>query len=402
MNKCHRLEGIHFDIRGPVVCEAKRLEKQGIPVLYLNIGNPAKFGLEAPSFLLDELKANLTESQAYCDAKGIPQARYAIAESISMHGTNISMDDIYIGNGVSELIEMTLLALLNPGDEVLIPSPDYPLWTGAVQLASGKAVHYLCDERSAWMPDVSDIKRKITSKTKAIVLINPNNPTGAVYTADILQQIVALARENHLIILADEVYNRLVLEGYQHISIASIAGQDVPVVTYDGLSKSHQLCGWRIAWAAFSGMRQEYSSFIDGFNMLATMRVCANALVQTIIPAALADRKSYKPLLCPGGRFYERLKAVSDEINKSSNISCVPANHSFYVFPKINSNRVKIINDEQFCMDLLRDKHIVLTPGSGFQWPHSDHFRIVCLPEVSVLRKAVQDIDEFLSDYHQL
>lgn len=396
--KSRRMRGIEFNLLGPLNKEAMRLEAEGTPVLYLNLGNPAHFGISAPDYILETMRSEIDSTQPYCPAEGLLSARKAIARYAMTQGVpGVYPKDIYIGNGVSELIEIAMLALLNPGDEVLIPAPDYPLWMGAIQLAEGKPVHYLCDEQADWMPSMEDMRRKVTAKTRAIVLVNPNNPTGAVYPRELVQQVVELAKEKGLMIFSDEIYDRLVMDGIAHTPTAAVAGADVFTVTFSGLSKSHCLCGWRVAWMVMSGPAAEYSGFLEGVDMLASMRICANVPAQTVIPHALEDKTSFLPLLQPGGRYYEQRRAVVEEIDKIDGLSCVPSRHSFYVFPKIDLEKFRLENDMEFCMEVLKKKHIMLSDGSGFHWPGADHFRIVYLPEEARLRKAVRDIGDYLN-----
>lgn len=401
--KSDKLHGVCYDVRGPVLDEAKEMEQRGETILHLNIGNPAPFGFRAPQIVLDSMEEALKNpmSQGYSDSKGILEAREEILKYHREKGLpNVSLDHIYIGNGVSEMISLSLQALLNNGDEILIPAPDYPLWTAAAKLAGGNPVHYICDESSGWYPDIKDMEKKITSKTKGIVVINPNNPTGALYPKEILEQIVALARKHELMIFADEIYDRLVLDGKKHISIASLA-PDLFVVTFNGLSKSHRIAGFRSGWMILSGDLSKAKGYIEGVNMLSSMRLCANVPAQHVIAPALRNRPEVDELLLPGGRIYEQRKVICDAIADIDGLSAVTPEAAFYIFPKIDAKRFHILDDEKFALDFLREKHVLLVHGRGFNWGEPDHFRIVYLPEVSVLNECMTKMKEFLADYLQ-
>lgn len=401
--KSDKLHGVCYDVRGPVLDEAKEMEQRGETILHLNIGNPAPFGFRAPQIVLDSMEEALKNpmSQGYSDSKGILEAREEILKYHTEKGLpNVSLDHIYIGNGVSEMISLSLQALLNNGDEILIPAPDYPLWTAAAKLAGGNPVHYICDESSGWYPDIKDMEKKITSKTKGIVVINPNNPTGALYPKEILEQIVALARKYELMIFADEIYDRLVLDGKKHISIASLA-PDLFVVTFNGLSKSHRIAGFRSGWMILSGDLSKAKGYIEGVNMLSSMRLCANVPAQHVIAPALRNRPEVDELLLPGGRIYEQRKVICDAIAEIDGLSAVTPEAAFYIFPKIDAKRFHILDDEKFALDFLREKHVLLVHGRGFNWGEPDHFRIVYLPEVSVLNECMTKMKEFLADYLQ-
>ena len=401
--KSDKLHGVCYDVRGPVLDEAKEMEQRGETILHLNIGNPAPFGFRAPQIVLDSMEEALKNpmSQGYSDSKGILEAREEILKYHREKGLpNVSLDHIYIGNGVSEMISLSLQALLNNGDEILIPAPDYPLWTAAAKLAGGNPVHYICDESSGWYPDIKDMEKKITSKTKGIVVINPNNPTGALYPKEILEQIVALARKYELMIFADEIYDRLVLDGKKHISIASLA-PDLFVVTFNGLSKSHRIAGFRSGWMILSGDLSKAKGYIEGVNMLSSMRLCANVPAQHVIAPALRNRPEVDELLLPGGRIYEQRKVICDAIAEIDGLSAVTPEAAFYIFPKIDAKRFHILDDEKFALDFLREKHVLLVHGRGFNWGEPDHFRIVYLPEVSVLNECMTKMKEFLADYLQ-
>ena len=400
-SKSNKLDNVLYDVRGPVVDEAARMEEEGTQVLKLNIGNPAPFGFQAPDEVIYDMRRQLTKCEGYSDSKGLFSARKAIMQYAQLkHIPNVTMDGIYTGNGVSELINLSMSALLNSGDEVLIPSPDYPLWTACVTLAGGTAVHYLCDEQSDWYPDIADIRRKVTPKTKAIVLINPNNPTGALYPKEVLLEIVKVARENQLIIFSDEIYDRLVMDGEEHISIASLA-PDLFCVTFSGLSKSHMIAGYRVGWMILSGNKRIAKDYIDGINMLTNMRLCSNVPAQSIVQTALGGYQSVKNYIVPGGRLYEQREYVYKALNDIPGITAVKPKAAFYIFPKIDIKRFGIVDDAQFALDLLREKKILLINGRGFNWHEPDHFRVVYLPRVEVLEDAMGKLADFLSYYHQ-
>lgn len=399
--KSTKLDNVLYDVRGPVVDEAARMESEGTQVLKLNIGNPAPFGFRTPDEVIYDMRSQLTECEGYSDSKGLFSARKAIMQYAQIKNIpNVSIDDIYTGNGVSELINLSMSALLNFGDEVLIPSPDYPLWTACVTLAGGKAVHYICDEQSDWYPDLDDIRRKVTSRTKAIVIINPNNPTGALYPKEVLEQIVQIARENQLIIFSDEIYDRLVFDEEEHISIASLA-PDLFCVTYSGLSKSHMIAGFRIGWMILSGNKSIAKDYIQGINMLTNMRLCSNVPAQSIVQTALGGYQSVKTYTVPGGRLYEQREFIYKTLNDIPGISAVKPKAAFYIFPKIDIKRFNITDDEQFALDLLREKKILIINGRGFNWKEPDHFRVVYLPRVEDLENATAKIKEFLACYRQ-
>lgn len=399
--KSKKLENVCYDIRGVVMDEATKMQNQGIDILKLNIGNPAVFNFKAPNKIINCIRKNVTNAEGYSDAKGIEVARKSIVEYCAKKGIkNITSNDIYIGNGVSELIVMSMQGLLNPGDEVLIPMPDYPLWTAAVNLSGGNAVHYICDEQSDWYPDISDIRRKITNKTKGIVIINPNNPTGALYPKEILENILKIAKENNLIIFSDEIYDRLVLDDLEHISIASLDSEAL-VITFNGLSKSHMVAGFRAGWMCISGNKSNAKGYIEGLNLLSSMRLCSNVPSQYVISEALKDTESTKQLLVPGGRIYEQREFIYNELNSIPGITAVKPKAAFYIFPKIDIKKFNITDDEKFVLDLLKEKKILLVHGRGFNWNKPDHFRLVYLPEVSELKKAVFDIKSFLENYKQ-
>lgn len=399
--KSSKLDNVLYDVRGPVVDEAARMEEAGTRILKLNIGNPAPFGFHTPDEVIYDMRRQLTECEGYSPAQGLFSARKAIMQYAQLKKIpNVSMEDIYTGNGVSELINLSMSALLDDGDEILIPSPDYPLWTACATLAGGKAVHYICDEQSDWYPDMDDIKRKITNRTKAIVIINPNNPTGALYPKEVLQQIVDIAREHQLIIFSDEIYDRLVMDGEQHISIASLA-PDLFCITYSGLSKSHMIAGFRIGWMILSGNKNIARDYIEGLRMLSNMRLCSNVPAQSIVQTALGGHQSVESYILPGGRVYEQREFIYKALTDIPGISAVKPKAAFYIFPKIDVKKFNITDDEKFALDLLRDKKILLIHGGGFNWQQPDHFRVVYLPRIEVLKESVEKIADFFSYYHQ-
>lgn len=397
-DKSMKLEHVAYDIRGPVLEEADRMRANGEKILRLNTGNPAAFGFEAPDEVIRDLITNARESEGYSDSKGIFSARKAVMQYYQLQNIHVDMDDIYIVNGVSEGISMSMQALLDNDDEVLVPMPDYPLWTACVSLAGGNAVHYICDEEANWYPDIDDIKSKITSKTKAIVLINPNNPTGAVYPREILQEIVDIARQNDLIIFSDEVYDRLVMDGMEHIPIASIA-EDIFTVILSGLSKSHRICGFRVGWMVLSGPRQHVKGYIEGLNMLANMRLCSNVLAQQVIQTSLGGQQSIDSMMLPGGRIYEQRNYIHKAINEIPGLSAVKPNAGLYLFPKIDTDMYRIDNDEEFVLNFLKQEKVLLTHGRGFNMNTADHFRIVYLPRVDELTELQEKMARFLSQY---
>lgn len=399
--KSNKLNGVSYDVRGPVLEEADRMHEEGIRILKLNTGNPAPFGFDAPNEVIRDMITNVRNSEGYSDSKGIFSARKAIEQYCQVKGfPNVTINDIYTGNGVSELISMCMQGLLNNGDEVLVPMPDYPLWTASISLAGGNPVHYICDEQAEWYPDIDDIKSKVTTNTKAIVLINPNNPTGALYPKEILEQIVEIARQNELIIFSDEIYDRLVMDGLTHIPIATLA-PDLFVVTLNGLSKSHRVAGFRCGWMVLSGNKKHVKGYIEGLNMLASMRLCSNVLSQQIIQTALGGYQSVDDLLLPGGRIYEQREYIYNAINDIPGLSAVKPKAAFYIFPKIDTARFNIYDDEKFVLDFLHEHHILLVHGGGFNWTQPDHFRIVYLPKMEDLKFTTSKMREFLSTYKQ-
>ena len=399
IKKSSKLDNVCYDIRGPVLAHAKQMEDEGHRIIKLNIGNLAPFGFEAPEEIVQDMIRNLPESSGYSDSKGVFSARKAI-----MHYTQekkiaaVHVDDIYLGNGASEMIVMSMQALLNAGDEVLIPTPDYPLWTAAATLGGGTARHYVCDEASGWLPDLADVRRKITPQTRAIVVINPNNPTGALYPPELLQEIVEIARVNNLIIFADEIYDKVLYDGAQHASIASLA-DDVLFVTFNGLSKNYRACGFRAGWMIVSGAKSHAADYVEGLNMLASMRLCSNVPGQYAIQTALGGYQSIKDLVAPGGRLARQRDLAWELITGIPGVSCVKPKAAMYLFPRLDPKVYPIRDDEQFILQLLQQERVLLVQGSGFNWPSPDHFRLVFLPHEDDLRDAVGRIARFLENY---
>ncbi|WEG73873.1 pyridoxal phosphate-dependent aminotransferase [Vagococcus intermedius] len=399
--KSRKLDNVSYDVRGPVLEEADRMIEEGINILKLNTGNPAPFGFDAPNEIVRDLIMNVRESEGYSDSRGIFSARKAIEQYCQLRGfPNVTINDIYTGNGVSELITMSMQGLLNNGDEVLIPMPDYPLWTASVSLSGGTPVHYICDEQAEWNPDLDDIRKKVTSKTKAIVIINPNNPTGALYPREILEGIAEIAREHNLIIYADEIYDRLVMDGLEHIPMATVA-PDLFVVSFNGLSKSHRVAGFRCGWMVLSGDKRYVKDYIEGLNMLASMRLCSNVLSQQVIQTALGGYQSSDELLLPGGRIYEQREFITKALNDIPGITAVKPKAAFYIFPKIDVKKFNIKNDEQFILDFLHKHHTLMVHGGGFNWNQPDHFRVVYLPKIEDLQEMTTNMADFLSTYQQ-
>lgn len=399
--KSTKLDNICYDIRGPVMDEANKMIAQGEKIIKLNIGNPAPFGFEAPEAIIDKMSENLTLTEGYSDSKGLFSAREAILSYCKKKNMpNVTINDIYTGNGVSELITLSMQGLLNNGDEVLVPSPDYPLWTASVTLAGGTAVHYICDEQSEWFPDIEDMKRKITDKTKAIVVINPNNPTGALYSKEVLQQIVELAREHELILFADEIYDRLVMDGEEHVALSSLA-PDLLTVSFNGLSKSHLIAGYRCGWMCLCGDKSKAKGYIEGINLLSSMRLCSNVPAQSLIPTALANLEDASEMVAPGGRIYEQREYIYNAIQDIPGLSAYKPKAAFYIFPKLDIKKFNITNDEQFSLDLLKEKKILITHGGGFHWETPDHFRIVYLPCIDDLKNSMDAMKDFLATYKQ-
>lgn len=399
--KSSKLDNVCYDIRGPVMDEANRMIAAGEKIVKLNIGNPAPFGFRAPDAVIKSMSENLTNTEGYSDSKGLISARKAIVEYCrSKNMPDVSVDDVYTGNGVSELITLCMQGLLNSGDEVLVPSPDYPLWTASITLAGGVAVHYICDEQNEWYPDIEDMKSKITEKTKAIVVINPNNPTGALYPKEILLQIVEMARQHGLILFADEIYDRLVMDGLEHIALASLA-PDLLTVSFNGLSKSHLLAGYRCGWMCLCGDKSKAKGYIEGINLLSSMRLCSNVPAQSLIPTALENLEDAKKMLLPGGRIYEQREYIYNAIADIPGLSVVKPKAAFYMFPYMDIEKFHIVDDERFVLDFLKEKKILFTHGGGFHWTKPDHFRIVYLPCVDDLSIAAESLKDFLHDYKQ-
>lgn len=396
LKKSSKLDNVCYDIRGPVMDEALRMEANGIDIIKLNIGNPAPFGLKAPDEVVVDMIYNLRSSEGYSNSKGLFSARKAIMQYCQLRGIpNVGIEDIYTGNGVSELITMSMQGMIDTGDEVLVPMPDYPLWTASVVLAGGKAVHYRCDEANNWYPDIEDIKAKITPNTKGIVVINPNNPTGALYSKEILGEIAEIARKNDLVLMADEIYDRLVMDGKQHTPLASLA-PDLLTLCFNGLSKSHRVAGFRCGWLCLAGDKTRAKDFIDGINLLSSMRLCSNVPGQSIIQTSIGGYQSSNELIVPGGLVYEQRNFVYNALNSIPGISAVKPEAAFYIFPKIDTKMYKVDDDQQFAFDFLREKKVLITCGTGFNWDKPDHFRIVYLPRVEILEDAMNRLEDFL------
>ena len=399
VSQSDKLATVVYDIRGPVLKRAMQLEAAGHRILKLHIGNPAPFGFEAPPEILQDVIANLPQAHGYSDSKGVLPARRAVVQHYEDRGfAGIDVEDVFLGNGVSELITMSLQALLNNGDEVLIPAPDYPLWTASVALAGGKPVHYLCAEQDGWMPDLADIEAKITPRTRGLVIINPNNPTGAVYSQQLLQGLVELARRHELVLFADEIYDKILYDGHQHISVAPLA-PDVLCLTYSGLSKAYRVCGFRSGWLLITGPKDNARSYIDGLETLANMRLCPNVPAQYAIQAALGGRQSINELIMPGGRLREQRDRAVKLLNDIPGVTCVEPKGALYVFPRLDPEVYPIEDDERFVLDLLEQQKLLVMQGTGFNWPHTDHFRIVTLQYADDLEDAITRIGDHLSTY---
>ena len=399
--KSNKLDEVCYDIRGPVLKEANRLEEEGHKVFKLNIGNPAPWGFEAPEEILRDVIHNIPASQGYSESKGLYSARKAVMQYCQQIGiADVDIEDIYIGNGVSELVVMALQGLINDGDEVLVPAPDFPLWSAAVNLCGGRPVHYICDEGSGWQPDLDDIRAKLTPQTKAMVVINPNNPTGAVYEEAMLKELVQIAREHDLVVMADEIYDKIIYDDAQYIPLASLA-PDLLCLTLSGLSKSYRVAGFRTGWMIVSGAKNRAYDYIEGLDILASMRLCSNVPTQHAIQTALGGYQSINELTQPGGRLYEQRNLAWEMLNSINGITCVKPKGALYLFPKIDTKKFNISNDEQFVLDLLLKEKVLVVQGTGFNWPEPDHFRIVFLPRVEELQESIQRIDKFLSGYRQ-
>ena len=401
IKKSHKLDSVCYDIRGPVHREARRLEEEGHKILKLNIGNPSPFGFDAPEEIVQDMIHNVPVSQGYSDSRGLFSGRKAVMQYCQHKGIkNVDIDDVYLGNGASELIVLSMQALINNGDEVLIPAPDYPLWTAAVSLSGGNPVHYICDEQSDWYPDIEDIKSKITAKTRGIVLINPNNPTGAVYPKEIQLSILEIAREHELVVFSDEIYDKIIYDDAVHHSTASLA-DDVLCITYNGLSKAYRVAGFRAGWMVISGNKAHASDYIEGVELLASMRLCSNVPGQHAIQTALGGYQSINELIVPGGRLYDQRDLAHQMLTDIPGISCVKPKGAMYLFAKMDQKKFHISNDEKMVLDLLLQEKILIVHGSAFNWPDTDHFRIVFLPHVDELTKALTAIGRFFSHYRQ-
>jgi alanine-synthesizing transaminase len=401
VRKSTKLANVCYDIRGPVLARAKQLEEEGHRVIKLNIGNPAPFGFEAPEEIVRDVIQNLPDASGYSDSKGLFAARKAIMHYTQQKGLRgVQLEDIYLGNGVSELIVMAMQALLNGGDEVLIPTPDYPLWTAAVSLSGGTPVHYLCDEDSGWMPDIDDIRAKITPRTRAIVVINPNNPTGALYPSSLLAEILELARTHQLIVYSDEVYDKVLFDGATHTAIASLA-DDVLCLTFGGLSKNYRACGFRAGWMIVSGEKKHAQDYIEGLTILASMRLCSNVPGQYAIQTALGGYQSIEDLVAPGGRLTRQRDLAWELLTAIPGVTCVRPQAALYLFPRLDPKVYPITDDEAFILELLETEHVLLVHGSGFNWPHPDHFRVVFLPHEDDLKEAIGRVAHFLESYRR-
>ncbi|WP_369205301.1 pyridoxal phosphate-dependent aminotransferase [Streptomyces sp. PU-14G] len=395
-----KLANVCYEIRGPVLEEAQRLEAAGNQILKLNTGNPAAFGFDCPPEILEDMLRNVGTAHGYGDAKGLLAARRAVMQHYQKQGVEVSVEDVYLGNGVSELIQMAMQALLDDGDEVLVPAPDYPLWTASVSLAGGTAVHYRCDEQSEWMPDLADVESKITDRTKALVIINPNNPTGAVYDEEMLRSLTDIARRHSLLVCSDEIYDKILYDGATHTPTTKIA-PDLLTLTFNGLSKSYRVAGYRSGWLAVCGPKTHADSYIEGLTILANMRLCANMPAQHAVAAALGGRQSIEDLVLPGGRLLEQRDAAYEMLTQIPGVTCVRPKGAIYAFPRLDPKVYKIKDDRQMVIDLLREEKIMIVHGTGFNWPEPDHFRIVNLPAADELRDAVTRIGRFLDGYGQ-
>ncbi|HIZ36577.1 MAG TPA: pyridoxal phosphate-dependent aminotransferase [Candidatus Ruania gallistercoris] len=395
-----KLKNVRYDVRGPILVEAQRLEALGHRILKLNIGNPAPFGFEAPQAIQADVIHHLPEAQGYSDSRGIFSARTAVAQYYQSHGLqDAHVEDVFIGNGVSELISMVLQTFVDDGNEILVPAPDYPLWTGAVSLSGGTPVHYLCDESNGWMPDLADIEAKITENTHALVIINPNNPTGAVYSEETVKALVDIARRHDLVLFSDEIYEKILFNGAEHHHTATYAGDDVLCLTFSGLSKAYRVCGYRAGWLMISGPKERAADFIEGLTLMANMRMCSNVPAQHAIQTALGGYQSIEEFVGPGGRFYEQAMLADRLLNEIPGVTSVRPSGALYCFPRLDPEIYPIADDQQFVIDLLRAKHILVTHGTGFNWPSPDHFRLVTLPDVEMLEEAIGRIAEFLEEY---
>ncbi|AKD96200.1 MULTISPECIES: pyridoxal phosphate-dependent aminotransferase [Rhodococcus] len=402
IDQARKLENVRYDIRGRILDKTEELEDQGHTILRLNVGNPAPFGFEAPDEIMMAMIRNLPTAQGYCDSRGLYSARTAVVQYYQTRGiTDVTVDEIYLGNGVSELITLTMQALCNPEDEILIPAPDYPLWTASVSLAGGTPVHYLTDESQGWAPDFDDLEARISPRTRGIVVINPNNPTGAVYSTEVLQRFVDIARKHDLMLFADEIYEKIVYDGRSMTNLASMTGRDVLCLTYSGLSKAYRVCGFRAGWLAITGPLERASSFIEGIKLLANMRMCANVPAQHAIQTALGGRQSIEDLLLPQGRLTAQRDLAHSTLNSIDGISCQQADGALYLFPKLDVDKFGIVDDERFVLDLLESEKILVSHGRAFNWIEPDHFRLVTLPNTDDLATALERLGNFLSSYSQ-
>lgn len=398
----HKLHDVLYDIRGPVLEEAERMEAQGHRILRLNIGNPAPFGFEAPDAVMMDMIRHLPHAQGYSDSRGIYSARTAVVQYYQTQGIlDLQPDEVFLGNGVSEMITLSLQAFCDPGDEILVPAPDYPLWTASVALSGGTPVHYLCDESDGWNPDIEDLRAKITPRTKGIVVINPNNPTGAVYSRETLQAIVDLAREHELVLFSDEIYEKITYDGAEMVHTAVLAEDDVLCLTFSGLSKAYRVAGYRAGWLAVTGPLWKARDYLEGIKLLANMRMCANVPAQHAIQTALGGYQSINDLILPGGRLKEQRDLAHRKLNAIDGVSCRQADGALYLFPKLDVERFGIVDDERFALDLLKEQKILISHGTAFNWVAPDHFRLVTLPDVSTLDTALDRLGEFLDGYHQ-
>jgi alanine-synthesizing transaminase len=401
IRKSAKLTDVCYDIRGPVMARAKQMEEEGHRIFKLNIGNLASFGFDAPDEVRHDVIVNLPNASGYSDSKGLFAARKAIMQYTQQKRiAGVELEDIVIGNGVSELIVMSMQGLLDDGDEVLVPAPDYPLWTAGVSLAGGRPRHYLCDEGAGWLPDLKDIRAKISDRTRAIVIINPNNPTGALYPDDLLREIVEIARQHQLIVLADEIYDKTLYDGATHTSIASLA-DDVLFITFNGLSKNYRACGYRSGWMVISGEKAHASDYIEGLDILASMRLCANVPGQFAIQTALGGYQSINDLVAPGGRLYRQRNLAHDLITQIPGVSCFKPRAALYLFPRLDPRVYRIDDDQQFILELLEEQKVLVVQGTGFNWPHPDHFRIVFLPNADELTESISRIAHFLDGYRR-
>jgi alanine-synthesizing transaminase len=399
--KSTKLANVCYDIRGPVLDRAREMEEEGQKIIKLNIGNLAVFGLEPPDEIVQDMIRNLGNAAGYTDSKGLFAPRKSIVHyTQEKHIAGVAVDDVYLGNGASELITMSLNALLDDGDEVLVPAPDYPLWTASVSLSGGRPVHYLCDEHSEWYPDIADIRRKVTPNTKAIVVINPNNPTGALYPPEVMEQIVQVAREHELIVMADEIYDKTLYDGNTHTSIASLA-DDVLFVTFNGLSKNYRSCGYRAGWMVVSGEKRHAADYIEGLDMLASMRLCSNTPGQLAIQTALGGYQSIDDLVAPTGRLCRQRDIAYDALSQIPGVSVVKPKAALYMFPRLDPAIYPIVDDQQFAYDLLAEEKLLIVQGTGFNWPTPDHFRLVFLPNSDDLHEALVRIERFLAGYRK-